>query len=103
MAKWIGFHDGAGRERPREGPTSVEDVASHQPQVVGSLRAQAMSIGRRADMYLDVHPKERTGASQIDVQQGKLDFYVMLIDETHASAASIEKNLGILRSSMNKK
>lgn len=103
MAKWLGYHDNAGRERPREGARSVEDVVSHQPQVVAALASTAAGIARRADMSLDVRPKVRTGASKIRMEQGKLDYYVMLTDESHASAYSIERELGILRGSITRK
>lgn len=103
MARWLGFQDNTGRKRPREGAGSVEDVASHKPQVVAALASTAAGIARRADMNLDVRPRVRTGASKIRLEQGKLDYYVMLVDESHGSAYGIEKRHGVLRDSMPRK
>lgn len=110
MAKWLGFIDNSGAERPLSGRRSVEDVVSHVPGVRKALADKAYKGASYADLLLDIRPRHRTGASQIDVQAGDLDYYIVLSDRTpgksrgwrKGAAYGIEEHHQILRDTVNR-
>lgn len=73
----------------------MDDIASHQPEVVDALKHGANGIAMSAEFLLDVLPKHRMAhgpGAMIGVQQEKLDYYVYLHDpENKAGALSIEE------------
>ena len=83
----------------RTGPGSVADIVSHLPGVQAELKSKASAAAAEASAMLDSMPKRRTGASQVQVRKGDLDWYVTIGDPLGAVAgASISKRFGILRS-----
>lgn len=108
MARWLGFIDNAGKERPLEGPTSVEDVVSHLAPVVKELESKSRLMATYADLNLDLRSRRRTGASQVEIHKGILDRYVVLRDHTPGksgewrteAAAGIEAEHHVLRDAM---
>lgn len=78
--------------KPEHGEGSVDDIVSHQPEVIDALKTHAHAMAVTAEFILDTSAKHRTGAAKIDVQQEKLDYYVYLHDpENKRGALSIEE------------
>lgn len=62
-----------------------EKIAHHPgdgagPGTKATLRMVADRVAANARMLLDTLPEERTGASYVEVDSGKLDAYVYLVD-----------------------
>jgi len=62
----------------------VNHTVSHLPGVVGSVKAEAQSIGRKAEVRLAAHFYE--GESSISVTYGDVDAFVNLDDPDNAMA-----------------
>lgn len=98
IAKWLGFIDEAGAERPRQGKHSVEDVVSHLPKTRAALAVAASELQMRAQARLESLPKVRTGRSQVHMEEHDLDWYVYLVEGQYGKggSAGIEAEHGIL-------
>ncbi|WP_029090106.1 DUF5403 family protein [Brevibacterium album] len=82
---------------PRTGEGSVADIVSHLGGVQAELRSEARSRAAKAAALLNTRPKIRTGASQVEVVKGDLDYHVVLNDPSgKGGAAGIEERFGIL-------
>ena len=85
----------------RTGPGQVGEIASYSVPVQAKLRSEAYRIAANARGILASEPKVRTGASQVEVEQHDLDYYVSLTDpEGKGGAAGIEMHFGVLRRSV---
>lgn len=83
----------------RTGPGQVAEIVSYSTPVQSKLKAEAASRAARAAALLASMPKERTGDSQVEIEQGELDYYVKIVDPLgKGGAAGIEKRFGILAS-----
>lgn len=85
----------------RTGPGQVGEIASYSAPVQSKLKSEAHRIAANARGILASEPKVRTGASQVEVEQHDLDYYVSLTDpEGKGGAAGIEMHFGVLRRSV---
>ena len=85
----------------RTGPGQVGEIVSYSSPVQSKLRSEAYRIAANARGILASEPKVRTGASQVEVEQHDLDYYVSLTDpEGKGGAAGIEMRFGVLRRSV---
>ena len=81
----------------REGPGQVADIVSHLPGVQAAVKEHASDAKNQATVLLNTLPRVRTGASQVTMHKGDLDWYVSIVDPSgKGGAAGIEKNLHIL-------
>jgi hypothetical protein len=62
-----------------KGKKFINTVVSHQEGTKAAVYDEAVEIGGRAEMRLNM-AKNRTGASQIKVERGDVDSYVVLDD-----------------------
>lgn len=88
----------------RTGKGQVAEIVSYSTPVQGKLASEAGRIAGKASAALNSKPKVRTGASQVEIVKGDLDYYVMLKDPSigkgFGGAAGIEKTFGILGDSV---
>ena len=62
-----------------KGKKFINRTVSHEEGVEASVYEEAVAIGARAEARLNA-AKNRTGASQIKVEKGRVDSYVTLVD-----------------------
>lgn len=62
-----------------KGKKYINTVVSHEDGTRDAVHDEAVEIGGRAEMRLNM-AKNRTGASEINVEQGRVDSYVTLED-----------------------